>query len=68
MIKNNLVKKNLKILLYWFLIGILAVFIRRIKYYGFTRNILMKDFKVDLIIGLSTAVLFGMLSLLKRGK
>lgn len=63
-----MIKNNLKILLYWFLIGILAVFIRRIKYYGFTRNILLKDFKVDLIIGLSTAVLFGMLSLLKRSK
>lgn len=68
MIENNTVKKNLKTLLYWFLIGMLAVAIRRIKYYGFTRNIFIKDFKVDLIIGLSTAALFAIYSLLKKSK
>lgn len=66
--KNNPVEEKLKILLYWFLFGTIAVFARRIKYYGFTRNIFMKDFKVDLIIGLSTALLFGIFFSLKKSK
>lgn len=68
MIKNNTVKRNLKILLYWFFIGIVIVFARRIRYYGFTRNIFMKDFKEDLILGLGIAVLFGIFFIFKKDK
>ena len=66
MINNSFVKKILRIISSWFLIGILVVSLRRIIEYGFTREIFINKFKEDFIIGLGTAIVVGLLLNLKK--
>ncbi len=60
--------KRIKILALWMLIGIFAVFIRRMRYYGFTYDILKGDIWIDLLIGVGTALLVGLFSSIKKTK
>lgn len=53
--------KVLKQVLYWGTFGVLVVFVRRIIRLGFTNNELSNDFKVDFIIGVSTAIIIGLI-------
>lgn len=57
--KNTILKQ----VLYWGSMGVLIVFARRIIRLGFTPNVLSNDFKVDFLIGVSTAVIIGLLDM-----
>lgn len=66
MIKDTMIMKILRSMLFWGLMGIFYVLVKRLIRYGFTGAVFLNDYKSDFIIGSSVALLVGLNNDLKK--